>query len=253
MRAEKTPFTEQTPDLKTFVRIVDAYQNAHNIGDLLRLGKDSIKGLGFCRMTYHQLPAIGNYIGSGLPRYFAYNIPDRVLASYDSMYDKKTDPLIRYVVETGSALWLSDAVNLRHFIEIGHDKVIRRTLEVLGDGIAIPLYGPKLSPGYAFVALDPTGAKKTDLNKWVVVSSTSVFHTRYCMLKNKVAKTINLTVREMEVLELVVMGKTNPQIAAILDISKYTVNSYMKNMFLKFGTTDRVSTVIAALTHEVVV
>ena len=253
MHANKKTVIENTPDMGAFVDIVEGYKSAQNIGALLRLGKQSVKGLGFSRMTYHQLPPIGNYLGSGLQRYFAYNIPEIVRSNYDAMYNKKTDPLIRYVLETGNAIWLSDALKLKHFIDIGHDEVIEKTIKALGDGLAIPLYGPKLNPGYAFVAMNPESGGKSNLNKWIAACSASVFHTRYCMLKNKVAKTINLTVREMEVLELVVMGKTNPEIATILDISKFTVNSYMKNMFLKFGTTDRVSTVVAALTHEVVV
>ena len=253
MTANTNKAIEYSPNLDMFVEILEGYKAAPNIGALLQLGKESIKGLGFSRMTYHQLPPIGNYLGSGLQRYFAYNIPEAVRAKYDDKYSKKTDPLIRYVLESGNALWLSDAAKLQHFIDIGHDTVIKKTINLLGDGIAIPLFGPKLSPGYAYIAMESGYDGKNNLNKWIATCSATVFHTRYCILKNKVAKTINLTVREMEVLELVVMGKTNPQIATILDISKFTVNSYMKNMFLKFGTTDRVSTVLAALTHEVVV
>lgn len=241
------------PKPELFLDIINMYQNAKNIGELLELGRDNAKRLGFSRMTYHQLPAIGNYAGTGLSRYYAYNIPKDVRASYDAVYDKKFDPLIQHVLETGSPVWLSEAAALDVFRDNRHSKTIQRTMELLGDGLAIPLYGPKLKLGYLFLAFGDTPHTPSDFHKWVSFSTATVFHTRYCTLANDVAQKINLTLREMDVLELVVMGRTNPQIAAALGISKHTVNSYMKTLFLKFGTADRVSTVIKALTHDVVV
>lgn len=238
---------------RLWLDIIQGYQSASSIGDLLTLGTENAQHLGFSRMTYHQLPAIGNYAGDGLPRYFAYNIPEFVQASYVAVYSKKIDPLIQYVIETGLPIWLSEAVKLDVFKENGHSKIIERTIELLGNGLAIPLYGPKLKLGYLFLAFGDSSHKPTDFRKWISSSTANVFHTRYCKLTNSVAQKVNLTVREMEVLELVVMGKTNREIALILEISVHTVNTYMKSLFLKFGTTDRVSTVLNALTHDVIV
>jgi len=90
-----------------------------------------------------------------------------------------------------------------------------------------------------------------EFTKWIAATTASVFHTRYCTLMTAMAEKINLTLREMEVLDLLTLGKNNPEIAIILNISKHTVNSYVKNLFMKFGTTDRVSTAVKAYQLEV--
>ena len=58
---------------------------------------------------------------------------------------------------------------------------------------------------------------------------------------------VKLTNRESEVLELMTYGKTNPEIGVILNISANTVSSYVKQIYLKLGTTDRVTTALKAL------
>jgi len=57
---------------------------------------------------------------------------------------------------------------------------------------------------------------------------------------------VNLTPRELEVLELISFGKSNPEIAIILDISTNTVTGYVSRIFLKLGVSDRVSAAMRA-------
>ena len=49
-----------------------------------------------------------------------------------------------------------------------------------------------------------------------------------------------------EVLELLSFGKSNPEIAKILGISSNTVAGYVKQIYLKLGTNDRVSAALRA-------
>ena len=53
----------------------------------------------------------------------------------------------------------------------------------------------------------------------------------------------NLTLRETEVLRWVAMGKTNPEIASILEISSFTVKNHMQRMFKKLDVTNRAQAV----------
>jgi len=62
----------------------------------------------------------------------------------------------------------------------------------------------------------------------------------------KLQKQVRLTNRETEVLELITFGKTNPEIGIILNISSNTVSGYVKQIFLKLGTSDRVTTALRA-------
>src|SRR6266849_2112252 len=49
----------------------------------------------------------------------------------------------------------------------------------------------------------------------------------------------NLTGRELEVLEEIVRGRSNKEIASILNISEATVKSHINNLLSKLGVTDR--------------
>jgi len=56
-----------------------------------------------------------------------------------------------------------------------------------------------------------------------------------------------LTDRELEVLQLLVVGKSNAEIGAALSISESTVKFHFNNIFQKLGVSDRTQAVIEAL------
>lgn len=55
-----------------------------------------------------------------------------------------------------------------------------------------------------------------------------------------------LTARELEVLRLLVAGRSNPEIAAALFISRRTVTTHVTNLFTKLGVSNRVEATVAA-------
>jgi len=63
---------------------------------------------------------------------------------------------------------------------------------------------------------------------------------------------IKLTLREQEVLRLVVQGKTNQAIAAELDISEKTVEKYMSAIFTKLNVASRVEAAVFAVREGLV-
>ncbi|TDF35431.1 hypothetical protein EYS14_18600 [Alteromonadaceae bacterium M269] len=60
---------------------------------------------------------------------------------------------------------------------------------------------------------------------------------------------IALTPKETEVLKWVMLGKTDGEIAVILGITKYTVDSHIRNIYKKYNVYNRVTAVVAALRH----
>jgi DNA-binding CsgD family transcriptional regulator len=56
-----------------------------------------------------------------------------------------------------------------------------------------------------------------------------------------------LTVRELEVLQLVAKGRTNAEIAKILFLSEATVKTHLRRIFGKLRVTDRASAVATAI------
>lgn len=59
-----------------------------------------------------------------------------------------------------------------------------------------------------------------------------------------------LTARELEVLALVVAGKTNREIAAVLFVSDHTVRRHIQNIFAKIGVSSRAAATAFALHHD---
>jgi two-component system NarL family response regulator len=62
----------------------------------------------------------------------------------------------------------------------------------------------------------------------------------------------NLTGRELEVLEQIVKGKSNKEIASVLRISEATVKSHINNLLSKLGVTDRTQAATTALQRGLV-
>ncbi len=58
---------------------------------------------------------------------------------------------------------------------------------------------------------------------------------------------LHLTVREQEVLTWVALGKSNAEIAEQMNISVHTINGYLKILYIKTNTTNRVSLSLYAL------
>jgi len=56
-----------------------------------------------------------------------------------------------------------------------------------------------------------------------------------------------LTTREREVLDLILKGLGNKEIAGHMTISPSTIETYLKNIFFKFGVTNRTSAAIKYL------
>ncbi|UCC88375.1 MAG: response regulator transcription factor, partial [Anaerolineales bacterium] len=56
-----------------------------------------------------------------------------------------------------------------------------------------------------------------------------------------------LTSREREILELIAQGKTNAEIATLLNLSPKTISNYISNVLLKVHTTDRAKLMLMAL------
>ena len=62
----------------------------------------------------------------------------------------------------------------------------------------------------------------------------------------------DLTEREMEILQLIVKGRSNKEISSALFISEDTVKYHLKTLFTKLGVQDRTEAAISAVRHGIV-
>jgi DNA-binding NarL/FixJ family response regulator len=56
-----------------------------------------------------------------------------------------------------------------------------------------------------------------------------------------------ITPREVEVLRLLAQGRTNPQIAQELEVSRGTVKIHVQNIIAKLGVSDRTQAAVRAI------
>lgn len=67
---------------------------------------------------------------------------------------------------------------------------------------------------------------------------------------NTLMRALKLTAREAEVLYWVALGKTNPEIAGVLDMSPRTVNKHLEHIFTKLGVETRTAATTVALNRS---
>ncbi len=64
------------------------------------------------------------------------------------------------------------------------------------------------------------------------------------------ARLMNITAREADVLYWMVLGKTNPEIAGVLEMSPRTVNKHLEHIFTKLGVETRTAAATVALNRS---
>lgn len=70
---------------------------------------------------------------------------------------------------------------------------------------------------------------------------------KHFRVPNKQSNSVKLSQRELEVLKLLVEGKSNPEIAAILYLSPSTIKAHIRGIMNKLAVDDRVQAAVAAL------
>ncbi len=107
-----------------------------------------------------------------------------------------------------------------------------------------------------------SGAKSylmKDMSKAEIVGTIRAVHTGQEKLPASIAERLaerrrrpELTLREVEVLQLLVKGRSNKEIASGLSIAEDTVKSHLKTLFTKLGVQDRTAAAISAIRHGIV-
>jgi DNA-binding CsgD family transcriptional regulator len=225
-----------------FMMAINAVTSAKSVSSLRRR---LIKHLSIQSASYHHIPAVGTYNYGQLNRYFAYNFPEEIKSFYDKT-SAKDDPGVQFVFSKARAMWLSETVDADMMKQIKQTRKIQATLDFLGDCLLVPLYGPSHRRGYFVVSFENPREFYDDIFQWQVQAILQAVHLRYCLVVETFRVSTRLTNRESEVLELITFGKTNPEIGVILGISSHTVSGYVKQIFIKLDTKDRVTAALRA-------
>lgn len=230
---------------KQFLHAIQATNSAETVKDLV----DAIPAAFHLNMgSYHHFPAIGSVSFKNLSQYYAFNMPQVVIDHYDKNTAHRDNPGIVAVFQKGHFIWLSEMSSQPYVIENNYKAAAESACDILGDGLCIPLYGPKNRKGYLFLTFDGVTKDTCEIFPYKVQALAQIMHIRYCLLTEKMHQHVQLTPREAEVLELISFGKSNNEIGQILKISPNTVGVYVKRIFIKLDVSDRVSAAMRAET-----
>ena len=114
-------------------------------------------------------------------------------------------------------------------------------------GVGLPLWGPLDCD--AFVAVGCADAITDEKREQIYALQLllQAGHQKICELTADVSPVPKLSKREAEILTWVAQGKSNTDIATILDISADTVATYLQRIFAKLKSRNRIGVAIRAL------
>lgn len=98
-------------------------------------------------------------------------------------------------------------------------------------------------------------AMELDAARWAfrrLQAAPDLAHLEKLLRTGTAESHLGLTARELEVLALVAVGKTNPEIAATLIISDHTVRRHLQNVFAKLGVSSRAAATAYAIQHDLI-
>jgi DNA-binding CsgD family transcriptional regulator len=210
-------------------------------------------------LTYNELGP-----GAGQVSYYAY--PEDVVFSPDSMAafaaHMHENPLINHMQRTGdgSPMMISDFLSQQHFHRLGVYTEFYRQVPVEHQiAVGLPPSGGRV----VGIALNRGRSDFTEDDRDLLevlraplVRATSRARSRHqareALTGPDNSQLAGLTSRELQLLELVAMGRTNTAIARMLEISPRTVAHHLDNIYRKLDVSGRAAAVYRAVTEGMV-
>lgn len=209
---------------------------------------------GFRRVSYHHYPqGTPHRTGEGLDL-VAEGFPKAWVCRYLSARLYAVDPIPVLALGRAQPFLWSQAALLAPPDPAGAAYLEELAAAHLGDGLALAVFGPAGRDGYVGLgwggpAVPLTGAEIGELQ-----AAAQMGHLAYCARIENGAVEIRqrLSPREREVLDWIARGKSNTDIATILGLSRHTVGTLVRRIFVKLGVNDRVSAALRGLGAGVV-
>ncbi|MXU64751.1 LuxR family transcriptional regulator [Oceanomicrobium pacificus] len=198
-------------------------------------------------VSYHHLPPVGAD-DQGQVLVVAEGFPPEWVGIYTQRRLYQVDPIPAFAkTATRPARWSEILAEMQLGPE-EREYLAEARAYIHCDGLAVQVFGPAGRNGYFGLGFgaDPTEHPPEQVREmqWVC----QLGHLRYCEMLNEIRpNVVELSRRENEVLEWVARGKSNMDIATILGVSVHTVDAYLRRVFLKLGTSDRVTAAIRGL------
>jgi len=209
--------------------------------------------LGAAAITYHVSPSLDQFQQSK-PHIFFINGSK---FSRHMLPDEHAEVLGRcheFISKLGRPIILSNFIVAFESVEPELTKQILAEAKTRGveDQIMIPVYGPFGMKGLCTFAFKQRLNWRTDLFLKDLEQISAAFHNSIIRYFSSAEQRVALSKRESEVLHWVAHGKSNYEIAQILDLSESSVDTYLRRIFDKMNVNDRVSAAVQGVTSGVV-
>ena len=233
---------------KPFIDYLEKSEKARNEEDLFRILQETVLQHGYDLVSFSLLT---DHKDLQLKASFGVfsNFPAEWVRYYTRYKLEEIDPIISYAMHKGGTFAWKEAAE-SFLLSTKQKKFLKMAASAgIHNGIFTPLRGPNNQIAGIAMATSrkaPSPRVSTDL----ITAYCNHFYTAYKRFHYSDSihiNTVSLTTKEREILTLASRGKTDPEIGEILNISKHTVNTHLRNIFKKLETNNRVHAVSKAL------
>lgn len=199
-------------------------------------------------MSYHHLPPPGATDFGNAITIDTYGFPDEWVDRYITERFYEIDPIPKHALSTTEPFWWSEAYDFPDLKPEEKDYLRELSKADFGDGLAVPVFGPFGRSGYFGLGFGPKTVELSIAEISTLQWACQLGHLKYCeLLSAKLPDNVSLSSRECEILSWVAKGKSNTVIADIIGISSYTVDTYLRRIFVKLGVSDRVTAALRGI------
>ncbi len=215
-----------------------------SVADAIEINAAEMRRLGAKAATFHISAPHQSQLGLGV--YIAmFGYDEDWMRAYRNRDVRMHDPIPDYVMQTGKMMTY-DAVLAEITLTPAQETFVQRARAAGAfDSMAVPVYGPFDFDTYATFSLGRPFGPEDELLVQRAVAMTEASNRRIAqIMAGETAPDIALSERESEVLNWIGQSKSNADIATILDLSVGTVDTYVRRIYTKLHTNDRIAAVL---------
>jgi DNA-binding CsgD family transcriptional regulator len=222
--------------------------------DLFRLLKQAVSQHGYDHISLWVIddPDLPQRVhGRGV----LHNFPEDLRVYYKENNCDAYDPVMQALkAQTGSLDW--EAHEKRSQYKPAQTRLYNVARDGgLHNGVSTPVWGRNgLMASLGLASAEPHDATRVNLD--LIGALTAQFYLSYKRLNAQApsvrAKATGITPKEAEILSWVAAGKTDAEIAVILNISRNTVDTHMRHIFARLDAHSRVTAVVRAIAEGLI-
>lgn len=227
-------------------KLVEQLTQTDRVSDLIEIMHLSTLENGGDKFSYHFTPIFSKQ-NSENSIIFSEGFPESWIELYNKSCFRKIDPIPDTIMDAGHVMTWGDAIMQNSLSQKKRRFVTLMQENGLLFGVGIPLFGPKSREAYASVGFKNPVDPKSDCGVTMIQMIMQACHQKMSRIISESGNVPKLSPREKEILVWVGKGKSNNDIAGILELSPDTVSTYLRRVFDKLGSRDRVGATVRAL------